>query len=57
MQTMIQATATDQDAADIREARRLADQLKNMLPDGLGYRMTVRQYEEIVERLGYDPIS
>ncbi|WP_435585829.1 hypothetical protein [Micromonospora aurantiaca (nom. illeg.)] len=57
MQTTIQATATDQDAADIREARRLADQLKNMLPDGMGYRNTVRRYEQVVARLGYDPIS
>ncbi|WFF07265.1 hypothetical protein O7622_01290 [Micromonospora sp. WMMD1076] len=59
MQTTIQATATatDADARDIRTARQLAAQLKTMNPDGMGYRITVRRYEEIVDRLGYDPIS
>ncbi|WP_047892144.1 hypothetical protein [Micromonospora sp. RV43] len=59
MQTTIQATATatDADARDLAEARRLADQLKAMNPDGMGYRFTVRQYEQVVARLGYDPIS
>ncbi|MDG4756039.1 hypothetical protein O7630_34685 [Micromonospora sp. WMMD718] len=57
MQTTIQASATDADARDLAEARRLAAQLKTMTPDGLGYRNTVRRYEQVVARLGYDPIS
>lgn len=57
MQTTIKTTATDQDATDIRTARRLAAQLKTMNPDGMGYRITVRRYEQVVARLGYDPIS
>ncbi len=53
----IQATSTDADVRDIRTARRLAEQLKGMLPGGLGYRVTVRRYGQVVARFGYDPIS
>ncbi|MFI2663300.1 hypothetical protein [Micromonospora carbonacea] len=57
MKTTIQATSTDADAQDIRDARTLATQLKGMEPNGMGYRLIVRRYERVVARLGYDPIS
>ncbi|MGX4657118.1 hypothetical protein ACWCHM_26215 [Micromonospora sp. SCSIO 07396] len=57
MQTTIQDSATDTDVQDIRTARHLAEQLKNMQPGSMGYRATVRRYRAIVDRLGYDPIS
>lgn len=57
MQTTIEASTTDADVEDIRTARRLAEQIKNMQPGGMGYRITVRRYQAIVNRLGYDPIS
>ncbi|WP_329013282.1 hypothetical protein OG271_04105 [Micromonospora rifamycinica] len=57
MKTTIQATSTDTDAQDIRTARRLAEQIKQMQPGGLGYRVTLRKYKAVVDRLGYDPIS
>ncbi len=57
MKTTIQATSTDADAADIQAARTLAAQLKHMEPNGMGYRLIVRRYEQVVARLGYDPIS
>ncbi|WP_194821321.1 hypothetical protein [Micromonospora sp. S-DT3-3-22] len=57
MRTTIQATSTDADVQDIRTARRLAEQLKNMQPGSMGYRITLQKYKVIVDRLGYDPIS
>lgn len=57
MVTTIQDTTTDADVEDIRTARRLAEQIRNMQPGGMGYRVTVRKYQAIVDRLGYDPIS
>ncbi|MET9303188.1 hypothetical protein ABZX66_28095 [Micromonospora aurantiaca] len=57
MQTTIQTTATDKDAADIATCRRLARKLKAADPNGPTARAITRQYARIVERLGYDPIS
>ncbi|MEU8185991.1 hypothetical protein [Micromonospora carbonacea] len=57
MQTTIQAASTDADAADIQAARTLAAQLKNMEPNGMGYRFVLGRYKQVVARLGYDPIS
>ncbi len=57
MRITIQATSTDADVRDIRTARRLAAQIAQMHPDGMGYRVTLRQYKQVVDRLGYDPIS
>ena len=57
MQTTTQATATDQDAADIATCRRLARKLKHVDPNGPTAQAITRQYARIVERLGYDPIS
>ena len=57
MKTTIEAGTTDADVEDIRTARRLAEQIRNMHPDGMGYRVTLRRYKAIVDRLGYDPIS
>ncbi|MEU8334786.1 hypothetical protein [Micromonospora tulbaghiae] len=56
MKTIVPATATDQDAKLIQEARTLAARLKDMDPNGMGYRVTVRKYEAVKDQLGYDPI-
>ncbi|MCT2280880.1 hypothetical protein M3G91_25010 [Micromonospora chalcea] len=57
MQTTIQTTATDQDAADIATCRRLARKLKAADPNGPTAQAITRQYKAAVARLGYDPIS
>ncbi|MEV4767816.1 hypothetical protein [Micromonospora humida] len=57
MRTTIQATSTDADVQDIRTARRLAEQIKQMQPGSMGYRVTLKKYRAVVARLGYDPIS